>query len=175
MEAGVRHRIAGGEIVRSVGDKVIVAHQRTGVLRIETQGMGADLHMWIEPGNRIRGAFDLQAPNVGRAMQHLPLQVGQGDRIVIDDADFADACGCQILDQRRAKPARADCQHARGLELLLARPAHSVQHDVAGVAFDFFRRERVGKRHGGNLAAGAGPDERSAPCACRLPRRARLG
>ena len=74
-------------------------------------------------------------------MGYLPLEVGQIDYIVIDDADGANA-GCrQIQQQRRAETAGADDQDARRLQLCLANAPDLLQQDVAGVALDFFFRE----------------------------------
>ena len=70
-------------------------------------------------------------------MGDLALQVGQLDVVVVDDADGADAGGGEIQRQRRAEPAGADDQHARGLQLRLAGAAHVLQQDVARVAADF--------------------------------------
>jgi hypothetical protein len=74
-------------------------------------------------------------------MRHLPLQVGQLHRVVVDDADGADAGGGQIQHQRRAEPTGAHHQHARRLQPGLTEPAHLLQQDMAGVAADFVFRE----------------------------------
>ena len=74
-------------------------------------------------------------------MDDLPLQIRQRHCVVVDDADGANAGRRQIKQRRRAEPARADDQHARTLERVLSRPAHVVQHDVAGIAFEFLGRE----------------------------------
>ena len=57
--------------------------------------------------------------------------------VVVDHTDGADPGGGQIQDQRRAKAAGADHQHARRSQLGLADAAHLLQQDVAGVALDF--------------------------------------
>ena len=49
--------------------------------------------------------------------------------------------GGQIHQHRRAEPTRADHEHLRGLELLLALAADLTQHQVALVALDLFRRQ----------------------------------
>src|ERR1700748_1080387 len=45
--------------------------------------------------------------------------------------------GGEIHQRRRAEPARADHQHGRLLQRLLAGSADLAQDDVAGVAFEF--------------------------------------
>jgi len=74
-------------------------------------------------------------------VDHLPLQVGQGHDVVVDDAEGADARGREILQQRRAEAAGADDEHPRGGELRLPGSADVLQHEMAGVAFDFVGRK----------------------------------
>ena len=81
------------------------------------------------------------AADPGGVVDHLPLQIGQRHRVVVDDADHADAGGGEILQQRRAEAAGADHQHARRLEFLLAGAANLAQHEMAGIAFDFLWRQ----------------------------------
>jgi hypothetical protein len=76
-------------------------------------------------------------------VDHLALQVGEGDRVVVDNADRADPGPGEIFEHGRAQPARADHQHAGILELLLPRAADFRQQDVPPVAFDFGGAERV--------------------------------
>ena len=71
-------------------------------------------------------------------MNDLALQVGQIDDIVVDHADGADAGGCEIEQQRRAEPARADHQNAAFQQLGLADAAHFRQHDMPRVAVKLF-------------------------------------
>ena len=100
------------------------------------------------PRDRRLGAFAL-APADGRGVvDDLPLQIGQRNRVVIDDAERADAGGGEIFEHRRAEPAGADHQHPRALQPLLPRTADLRQHDVARVALQFF----VGE--GGAVMAG---------------------
>ncbi len=97
--------------------------------------------MRIQSPDHRGGAVDLRRTDVGRAVDDLALQVGERDRVVVHDPDGADAGRREIEQRRRAEPARADYQHARALERVLAGPAHLVQHDVAGITFEFLRRE----------------------------------
>ena len=53
---------------------------------------------------RLLGAVDLEAADVGGRMQDLAVQVRQRHDIVVDDGDLADAGAGEILQQRRAKP-----------------------------------------------------------------------
>ena len=80
----------------------------------------------------------LGLPISGVRVDHLSLQVRQRNGIVVDDAERADTGGGKILQNRRAEAAGADDKNARGLQLLLTRPADLRQDDVARVALDFF-------------------------------------
>ena len=146
--AGVGDQIAGGEIVGAVGDNVVARNQLERVRRREPRHMRFHRHMRIEPLNRGLRAVHLAHADVGRGVDHLPLQVRQRHRVVIDHAERADAGGGQIEQHRRAKAAGADHQHARGLELGLPRAADLAQNDVARVAFELFCIE-----HGFNPSA----------------------
>ena len=59
----------------------------------------------------------------------------------IGNPDGADPGRSQIEDDGRAKPARPDNQHARGLQFLLPRPANLVQDQMPLIALYFFRAE----------------------------------
>ncbi len=135
--AGIRNQIARGEIVGAVGDKIVLPDQRQRIAGVEPRGMGLDRHMGIEARDRGRGAGDLRVADLRRAMNDLPLQIGQRDGVVVDDAERADAGGREIEQDRSPQPARPDHQDARTLERRLAGPAHLAQHDVAGIALEF--------------------------------------
>ena len=108
--------------------------------------MGLDLHLGVDGGERGARALDLGHADAVRGVDDLALQVGEIDRVVVDDADAPDARGGEVHQHGRAEPARADHQHARGQQLLLALAAELGQDDVARVA----RQLLVGKfeRHG---------------------------
>ncbi len=100
--------------------------------------MRLDLHMWVEPRDRLAGALGLRRADIGGREDHLPLQVRQRHFVVVDHPERADARGGEVQKHRRAEPAGADHQNARGLELGLARAADLAQHDVARITFQFF-------------------------------------
>ncbi len=76
-------------------------------------------------------------------MDHLPLQVGEGHVIVVDDADHAHAGRRKIEQHRRAEPAGADHQHPRALERRLAGAADLAQHDVPRIPFKLVGAEHL--------------------------------
>ncbi len=57
-------------------------------------------------------------------------RLDSSSRIVIDDADGADARRGEYSRQRRAEAAKADDQHARGLQLRLAGAADVLEQDA---------------------------------------------
>ena len=83
-------------------------------------------------------------------MHDLALEIVEAHAVAVDDADLADAGRGKIENERRAEPAGADHQHARGFQLLLALAADLLQHQLALVAGDF-----LGGEHDGNLCHSA--------------------
>ena len=75
--------------------------------------------------------------------QHLPLQVGHVDAVVVDHPQRADAGRGQVEQQRAAEAAGADHQDPGGLEPELSDAAELGQHDVARVAPDLRPRSTV--------------------------------
>ena len=135
-EAGIGDQEAGGEIVRSVGHDVVAADELLRVVGRQPRGMGFDLHMGVEGARGLGGGVGLGAADVGGPMRDLALQVGQADRVEIDDAERADPRRRQIEDHRAAQPARAHHQHAGRLEARLTGAPHLAQHDVARVTLN---------------------------------------
>ncbi len=92
--------------------------------------------------NPIRRGVDLAPADIRRGVNDLALQVAQGDHVVVDHAELADAGGGEIHQRRRAQSAGADHQHGGFLQGGLSGTADFAQHNVAGVAFEF-----VGAQH----------------------------
>ena len=69
--------------------------------------------MRIEARDGVLRAFDLGPADVLRRVDHLALQVGQRNGVVVDDAERADAGRGEILQQRRAEAAGADDENPR--------------------------------------------------------------
>jgi hypothetical protein len=64
-------------------------------------------------------------------VRDLALQVGEIDAVVVDQRDAPDPCATEVQPHRRAEPARADDQRARGEQPALAFDADLVEQDVA--------------------------------------------
>jgi hypothetical protein len=96
-----------------------------------------DPDMRVEPPDRIHGALHLEPADIGRPMNHLPLQVREAYCIIVHDADGADP-GCrEVLDHGRAQATGTDHEDASGFQLLLPRASNVPQDEVAGIAVDF--------------------------------------
>jgi hypothetical protein len=77
-------------------------------------------------------------------MSDLPLEVRQRHMIEIDNPDRSDTrCG-QIEDDGAAQSAGPHYQYARCYQPGLAGASHLAQHNVPGIAFEFF----IGQSHG---------------------------
>lgn len=70
-------------------------------------------------------------------MNHLPLQIGQRNAIVIGNPKRAHTGGSKILQHRRPKTAGADDKHARRFQFLLTGAADLRQKDMTVIAGDF--------------------------------------
>ena len=79
-----------------------------------------DFDVRVKPADGFTGRLRFGAPHVFRAMENLTLQIGELDRIKIDQTQFADSRGRQVHGNGRAKAARANAQHAGGANFLLA-------------------------------------------------------
>ena len=97
--------------------------------------------MRVQPSDRNGSTFRLHFADRAGIVDHLPLQVGERNTIVIGNAERANACGRQILQDRRAEPSGAYDKHPRGLQLLLAGAADFRQQYVAMIACDLVRAE----------------------------------
>ena len=76
------------------------------------------LDVRVERGDRLLGRVDLRHTDPLRVVNHLALEVGQVDRVVVDDPERADPGGGQIQRRRRSQPTGAEQQHL-GVEQLL--------------------------------------------------------
>ena len=84
-------------------------------------------------------------------VDHLPLQVGVLDHVVVDHPDRAHPGGAEVEQRRGAEAAGPDHQHPRVPEPLLSGPAEFAQHDVAGVALKLHVTEPARPRRGAGI------------------------
>ena len=84
--------------------------------------------------DRSATGFDFAAADRSRHVQDLALQVGEVDRVCIDQGELADAGRGQIHRRRRAEPSGADDDRVRVEKTLLSLDAEFVDKDMAGIA-----------------------------------------
>ena len=113
--------------------------------------MGIHLYVRIHRLDPFERDLHLGSADVCRAVQHLALQVGGVDPIVVHDADRPNTRGRQILGNRAAEPPGAD-QQDPGLEQPgLPFDTDLGQAEVAPVAIELIRAQRRFRRgHGTN-------------------------
>lgn len=95
--------MAGIEIVRSVEDQVVVRKQCRRLGPGEPPVVGPHRDMGVEGLHRRLGGkhLGLADPRIG--MDHLPLEVGEGDGVVVDHPDRAHAGGGEVEERGRAE------------------------------------------------------------------------
>ena len=100
------------------------------------------LDVGVERLDRLLGRLDLRLADPLGVVDHLALQVGQVDLVVVDDAERADAGRGEVQGGRRAEPAGADQQHLRLEQLLLALEPDLRDQQVARVALTLLGGQR---------------------------------
>src|SRR3546814_15157719 len=102
------HGQTGGDIVEAVQHKKYKKDGGEGIVGRDALMDGGDGHVRGEPGDGFPCGVGLGTTNIGGCEQHLPLQVGKVDRVIVDDGQLAHTrCG-EILDRRIADAARAN-------------------------------------------------------------------
>src|SRR5215831_8502287 len=134
QHAGVVGQIARLKIIGAVNDDVVVLDDAERVLRSERKLVSVDLHVWIDVGQTVFRGLQLFAPDILRAVQNLSLQVAVINDVEIDQSQSPDARSGKVESEWRTEPARADQQHARGLQFALAFQSDLGQDQVAVVA-----------------------------------------
>ena len=76
------------------------------------QRKGEDLDIGVERGEGLTGRVGLGAPDVGGAVEDLPLEVRDLDRVRVDDPQPPHTGGRQVKGGRRAEPPGADDEDA---------------------------------------------------------------
>lgn len=132
-----------GEVVGAVEDEIVilVADDVADVLRGHHLVVGVDLDVGVHRRDGLLARLHLSLADVLRLVDDLALQVREVDDVEVDEADGADAGGCEIHRSRCAEAARADDEHLAGEQFLLPLAADFVEDDVAGIAFDLFVRQ----------------------------------
>ena len=132
--AGVIDQVARLEVVRAVGDDVVVAKDIERVRAGQHHVVLDDLCAGVERGQFVGGGVDLQSADIGRRVNDLPLQIAFVDNVEVDQPERADTGRGQIERERRTQPSRANAEHSCGLELLLTLDPDFRKDQVARIA-----------------------------------------
>ena len=92
--------------------------------------------------------LDLRLADPLGVVDHLALEVRLVDHVVVDDAERPDSGRREVERRRRAEAARADQQHLRVEQLLLALEADLGDQQVARVALLLLGGEDSGCSNG---------------------------
>src|SRR5262249_17316897 len=139
QHAGVVDQVAGREVVGAVDDDVVGPEDVQGVGAGEARLVEIDLDLGVDGAAVVAGRVQVWtavvggAGEVGGAVEHLALQVGEVHHVKIDQPEPADARGGEVQRQGRAEAAGADQQDAAGLEALLALEPDLGHDQVAAV------------------------------------------
>ena len=93
-----------------------------------------DLDVGVQRGDRLLGRVDLGDADPLAGVDHLALEVGQVDDVVVDDPERADAGRGQVQRRRRAQAAGAQQQDLGVEQLLLTLDPDLGQQQMARVA-----------------------------------------
>ena len=69
--------------------------------------------MWVDPRQGVTGGFHFRLPDRGITVQRLALQIGERNRVEVEQRQVADTGACQILRSCAAESTEADDQHSR--------------------------------------------------------------
>src|SRR5262249_54352835 len=108
QHAGVIDQVAGREVVGAVDDDVVGLENVQRVGRRQFRLVQVDLHLRVDCLEAVLCRLQLGAADVGRAVQHLTLQIAEVDDIEVDKAQASNACGGEVEPERGAKTAGAD-------------------------------------------------------------------
>src|SRR5208283_3888270 len=96
QDAGVVDQVAGLEVVRAVGDDVVVLEYFEGVGAGEHGVVLDHVHVGVQRLQHDFGGIDLELADGGGGVDDLALQVAGIDGVEVNQAEGAHAGGCQI-------------------------------------------------------------------------------
>ncbi len=142
-DSRVVQEVARREVVGAVDDHVVRLDELEDVRGVEASVVLDDVHVRVERLDRsLRRSRLGDADSVGR-VDHLALEVGGVDHVVVDDPDRADPGRGEIESGRRAEPTGAEQKDLGVQEGDLALDADLGQERVARVAVALLGREAL--------------------------------
>ena len=132
FHAGIRDGQASGEIVGSVQHHVRPFDERGRIAGPDSRIPDGHVERRVEGLYPVSRDDGFAMADVARGVDRLALEIGQIDRIVIDEGEAPDPGPGQILQPRRADAAQPHQHDMRSCKPRLPRPANLGQDDVAG-------------------------------------------
>ena len=137
QDAGVVDEVARLEVVRAVGDDVVLREDFKRVGAGEHGVVLDDVESGIQRIELFLRGVDLFAAHVPGAVDDLTLEVAGVHDVEIDEAESADSSRGEIEREGRTEAAGADAKDFGCLEALLAFHAYFGKDEVSGVAAKF--------------------------------------
>src|SRR5574341_373876 len=99
-DAGIVGQVAGGKIVATVDDDVVLRKDVLHVFRLQGLMVWDHLHVRVEVRDRFYGGLHLGSPDVVDMVQDLSLEVAQVHHVEVHHPQGADACRRQVEGRR---------------------------------------------------------------------------
>lgn len=147
-EGGVVGGEASREIVRAIKDDLVGREELKRVFGGEAARMGDDFDVRIDRLQPLSGAYQLGGTDRVGVVQDLPVEIGVGHRVGIDESDGAHARRSQVEQGGGAEASASDAEDGTRFEPLLTGLSELGEHCLSQVAVGFLR----GQRHGRNLS-----------------------
>ena len=151
---GIVIEVAGGKRVGPVDDDIVAGEDTQGIAGRDALGVLDDADVGIGLAQSRGGRGYLWLPDGRVVVEELALEIVGFHAVKVGDTERADACGREVKRGGATQPARANHEHPRGGELLLAGEPDLGEQEVPTVAREFGRRE--GRRGGSHQPKRAG-------------------
>jgi hypothetical protein len=122
--------MAGGEVVAAIEDNICLLHQFRQAIACSAFCQRDHVDLGVDVRKGLFSRFDFRLTDALGRMQDLALQVGQVDRVVIDQRDSSDAGRGKVVGGRRTQAASAKHQRVSGKQPFLAFDADFIEQDM---------------------------------------------
>jgi hypothetical protein len=123
--------VAGGEVVGAVEDEIAAVGEVHGVGGAEAVVDDGDAEGGVERLEAGGGGGGLGLAGVCFGEEDLALEIGEGDDIVVDDDEVADACGGEVEEGWAAETASAETEDGGAGEFFLGFWAEAREGELA--------------------------------------------
>ena len=124
--------VAGGEVVGAVEDEVAAVGEVHGVGGAESVVDDGDAEGGVEGLEASGGGGGLGLAGIGFGEEDLALEIGEGDDVVVDDDEVADACGGEVEECGAAETASAETEDGGAGEFVLGFWAEAWEGELTG-------------------------------------------